>query len=181
MTAIPTITRYPAAALDPRQSRALAALIDQIWPQPDVRLPELAARLRESSPIGSQRLIAWQGNQAVAHAHTFSRPIQTPTGRLEAMALAGVCVQPQLRSLGLGKAIVKQAFEQVEQGDFAFSLFQTGVPGFYEKLGCRAVANQFIDSTSQLTGSPWHHVHVMIYPAAFPWPAGQIDLLGPGY
>jgi hypothetical protein len=59
------------------------------------------------------------------------------------------------------------------------SLFQTGVPEFYEAMGARLVTNRFVNGESQ--ENPFWDTCEMIYPATAGWPDGPIDLNGPGY
>jgi GNAT superfamily N-acetyltransferase len=107
----------------------------------------------------------------------------TEAGELPVMALSGVCVAEPFRGLGIGAALVRSAFERVDQGEFPVSLFQTTVPDFYRKLGAVAVDNVFRNSRNEADpeASPWGDEEIMIYPRHFDWPKGIIDLNGPGY
>lgn len=120
----------------------------------------------------------------IAHAKTFIREIKSERGSLFVLALATVCSDPALRGQGLGALVTGKAFEQVGQGEWpSVSLFQTPVPVFYEKLGCRMVSNIFVDRTNQQAPDafPWRDDTIMIYPAEFDWPDGTIDINGPDY
>jgi GNAT superfamily N-acetyltransferase len=89
---------------------------------------------------------------------------------------------PDCRGRGLGHAVVRAAFEYVDDGTFPVSFFQTGVPEFYRKLSCREVRNHAVNSLADDPGGcPWWEKHIMIYPADVPWPDGEIDLLGPAW
>ncbi len=89
---------------------------------------------------------------------------------------------PSLQGQGLGKAVVQAALAPIDDGEFAVALFQTPVPGFYERLGARRVENVWVNSQSeQPTIYPWYDEFVMIYPVTYPWPAGTIDLNGPAF
>ena len=137
-----------------------------------------------------RRFIAWQGESVVAHAFTFLRTIQfeeveNVTDRsLEVLALATVCSDPDLRGQGLGVLVTNAAFEQVGQGTWpTVSLFQTPVPVFYEKLGCRIVPNRFVNRLSEkdVEANPWRDDTIMIYPATHTWHDGVVDLNGEDY
>ena len=67
-------------------------------------------------------------------------------------------------------------------------LFQTGVPRFYAKLGCRLLhGSRFpvVNSTGKGSDAKrragFWDASVMVYPALAQLPEGTIDLLGPGY
>ena len=192
--ALPAIHEHREADLSRDQRRAIAALLDSVWPREHETLDELidvffgAAHRnqpegRSATQVGLRRFVVWEGNRAVAHAKTFQRTIFTDLGPIDVMALAGVCVAPTHRGSGLGVAISRKALAQVDWGDFSVSLFQTLVPGFYEKQGARVVHNPFINSKNKQDpdASPWADAHVMIYPRHYPWPDGVIDLNGSGY
>ena len=118
----------------------------------------------------------------VAACNLLPRRILTAGGPLDVLALAGVKTLPEFRLRGFGAAVVRAAFHYVDNGVFAAGLFQTRVPGFYEKLGCRAVGNVFFNSLAEDPGTtPWWDPNHMVYPAAFAWPEGPVDLLGPAW
>jgi len=95
-------------------------------PTPRIDWPkEKSARLFVVRHEG--RIVAVSGMEA--------RRIQTPQGLLDVLALGGVKTHPGFRFRGFGAAVVRAAFAYVDNGVFRASLFQTGVPGFYEKLG----------------------------------------------
>lgn len=135
-----------------------------------------------------------EGDRALAHALLFPRDIQTPAGPLRIAELAAVCSHPDHRGRGrgLGRDVVRAAFKRIDDGAYPVSLFQTGVPDFYARLGARTVENKFINSRWQppregespghgTREAPWWNPHVMIYPATYNWPEGEVDLLGPGF
>ena len=120
--------------------------------------------------------------QLAAVCRIIPRRIQTQRGALDVLGLAGVKTHPELRLRGFGAAVVRAAFAHVDNGAFAVALFQTRVPGFYEKLGCRRVENTFVNSLAENpTGTPWWDPHQMIYPASCQWTEGLVDLLGPAW
>lgn len=137
------------------------------------------------NPKAQRHLIREEG-QIIANANSMSRTVQTESGPIEVLALAGVCSDPGSRGRGLGRAVVRQAFDRVDAGEFAWALFQTGVPGFYEKLGCVAVQNRFVNGRGEdAQADPWWDPHRMVYQAPGVerqvWPAGTVDLGGPGW
>jgi hypothetical protein len=72
----------------------------------------------------------------------------------------------------------------VDAGHFDAALFQTkqNVRPFYEKLGCVLVQNRIVNSHGDdPAANPFWDEVVMRYPSTATWPAGTIDLRGPGY
>ena len=150
------------------------------------RVQELMQQEKEGLQFSTSRrfVIFGDSGDAVAHAKTFVREINTDSGALSVLALATVCTEPELRGQGLGVQVTRKAFEQVGESDWPrVSLFQTPVPAFYEKLGCRIVTNKFVDRTNKAAPDafPWRDKTIMIYPADYAWPDGTIDINGPDY
>lgn len=142
-------------------------------PAPEIDWPE-ARR--------SRRFLIRRDGRIVATSLLLPRRIRTPRGLMDVLALASVKTHPDLRHKGLGRAVVQAAFACVDDGAFPLSLFQTGVPEFYEKLGARQVENPFVNSLGQdPRRRPWWDKVAMIYPTDAHWPDGEIDLLGPGW
>jgi GNAT superfamily N-acetyltransferase len=193
MLSMPEVTLREDDALSDDELVPMVTLLDRIWPSEDRPLeklielfPQLRTRLRISyrgCTRASMRHLIWEGDEVVAHALTFERPIRSDEGELPVMALSAVCVSPDHRGRGLGAAVVRSAFQRVESGEFPVSLFQTPIPDFYEKLGSVSVSNRFVDSRNRddRTANPWRDSSIMIYPAGYAWPEGVIDLNGPGY
>jgi predicted N-acetyltransferase YhbS len=128
-------------------------------------------------------LIRDQGH-VIAHAAIIPREIGTTSGTCVIAGLARVCTAPAARGRGLGEQVVRAVFEVVDRGAFAFSLFQTTPPvqAFYERLGACLVHNTIINSLDpDRHVSPFWDPVVMRYPSHGDWPAGEIDLRGPGY
>lgn len=120
----------------------------------------------------------------VASANVVPRLVATVPGDFVVAGLCGVMSHPEVRGMGLGKAVVLSAFGRVDEGEFPCALFQTGAArAFYEKLGCRVVANPIINSFNTLDpgASPLWDAWPMRYPGHSAWPDGTIDLLGPAW
>lgn len=131
---------------------------------------------------GRQAFFA-QGEKLLGYAEIFPRTIHTESGSLEVMALGSVCVDLESRGSGLGRKIVEACFRAIDKSSIPVCLFQTGVPGFYEKLNCRLVHNRFVNKTSldDPDKNPFWDDYTMVYPASYSWPKGNIDLNGKGY
>ena len=132
----------------------------------------------------SRRFAIWDDGRLLAHARTFVRTIKTVNGELPVLALASVCTRTDCRGQGLGAKVVNKAFEQIDNSNWPdVSLFQTPVPIFYEKLGCRIVNNQFVNRLNEQApdANPWRDDTIMIYPRQFGWPSGVVDMNGPDY
>lgn len=192
MRPAPRIQRLHLATLSSDQVRAVWELWHHVFPRPGVTLEHRLAQFLGSA-LGKtgELFVALEGEKPVATACTFAREIRTPRGLLTVQALAGVCSAPERRGDGLGVAITRAAFGEIDAGRFPLSLFQTNVPDFYAKLGARIVTNPFINSRFDPADpaqigrgtreKPWWSTHAMIYPGTFDWPEGEIDLLGLGY
>lgn len=188
------VWEYLDSDLTDGQIWAIARLMNEVWPSESRTLAEIVEAWRaeigerkggavEDAQKQYARFVIWEGEKAIAHASTFPRQIYTPQGAITVMGLGGVCVDANRRGEGLGAAVMRPAFERVDRGLFPLSLYQTGVPGFYEKLGAKLVYNQFINSknSDDPQKNPWWDTHVMIYPAHYEWADGTIDLNGFGY
>lgn len=163
-------------------------LVYTVFPSRTESLDEQVERAVVSEDRGFRDVfVIWEAGVALANAMVFRRTIATMDGPLDVMALAAVCSAPERRGKGLGRLVVAEAFREVDTGAYPVSLFQTGVPNFYEKLGARLVDNGFVNSRYNPTDkhgspdAPWWEPYAMIYPATYDWPSGEIDLLGAGY
>jgi len=169
----------------PRETGAsIYTLINATWPpKPGTRTTTLDETLAKWKRWESAHFVITadgrNSGEVLAHALIFRRDVITPQGPLGVGALAKVCVHPDHRGRGWGADVVRAAFASLPALGVSVSLFQTGVPPFYEKLGGRLVTNRFVNGDSQ--DNPFWDACEMIYPAEFDWPAGQIDLNGPGY
>jgi predicted GNAT family N-acyltransferase len=183
------LVEHTEKELTVRQFRSIVGLLQSVWPSKDKTADEIAAeymdrdRVDEAEDSNSKRFVLWEDDQAVAHALTFEREICTTGGSVKQMALAAVCVAENRRGEQLGAQVTRKALGRVDEGVWPLSLFQTPVPGFYEKLGARIVDNEFVNSKNEEDpqANPWWEAEVMIYPAEFAWPEGRIDLNGGGY
>lgn len=172
--------------LSPALIGELVDLFRLIWPPKDASLTLVQMRekyARPRSPEFNGVFIVREGNRPIAHAEVFSRPVFCEGIAIRNLALAGVCVHPDCRGLGLGAEMVRRAFALVDAGQYECSIFQTGVPAFYEKLGAQIIEHTFVNSRSEEDprASPWWDKYVMIYPAGFELGEGVVDLNGEGY
>jgi predicted N-acetyltransferase YhbS len=170
-------------------ARAVTELLVKIWPRRpfDERLALVMNAwrgYRGPEDEFPRSYIVRESGRVLAHAAVFPRTIGTAEGELTIMGLALVCSDPELRGRGLGDVVVRAAFDTVDHGPFAHALFQTSfkVQPFYEKLGAGVVTNRIVNSLGDdRAKNPFWDEVVMRYPAAKPWPAGDIDLRGDGY
>ena len=176
----------PARELTPKLGAAVMELLTLVWPPPDDETA-IAATIAHWKRVGTVHFLIWNPDQnqtqVLAHALMFPREMFTQSGPLQIGALGGVCVHPDHRGRGWGAAVARAALDYLPQMNAAVSLFQTPVPQFYQKLGCREISNFIFDGT-RADGSkinPFSDKWQMIYPASFDWPDGEIDLNGPEY
>ena len=160
-------------------------LWNRVWPREGVSIDEQIEEKAIPKGIAARWHALYDAETLVAVARTFEREIEFSdlSERKKVLALASVCSDPDLRGRGYGMAVVRDAFSRVDEGEFSLSLYQTGVPEFYEKLGARIVENRFVNSLSitDPEANPWWEKFCMIYPASSAWSDGLVDLLGPGY
>jgi len=163
----------------------VVSMLNSIWPPKGEGTESIDFKVnRYLEKNGDHDLILYlEAGIVAAHAIMFPRTIDTSNGRMEILALAGVAVHPDYRKTGTGKLIVMDAFSCLSTYGLPLSLFQTGVPGFYLKLGGVTVSNRFVNSLDPkyTDKSPWWDKEVMIYPGTAGLPEGTIDLLGSGY
>jgi GNAT superfamily N-acetyltransferase len=120
--------------------------------------------------------------QILAGARIAPRRVRIGGDSRVVLALASVFSHPEYRGRGYGRVVTRAALERVDAGDFEVALFQTPVPEFYQRLNCRLITNPIINSRALNRNiCPFWQDHAMIYPANFPWPEGELDLLGPGW
>lgn len=181
----PQLQQHRDGDLSPEQEQSIQTLLRLVWPPYPEGSPEASARAqRHAAPRPDRiRFVLWANGRAYAHAETFTREIHAEGGSRKVLALAAVCADPALRGRGYGASVVDAAFAEVRSGAYAVSLFQTGVPHFYERLGARQVDNPFVNrqDSENPEANPWWESTIMIYPAYAPWPTGLIDLNGPAY
>jgi len=139
--------------------------------------------IKDESLAINKSILIWEDNILVGHTEIFCREIESNGRIIDNMALSGVCVRPGFRGKNLGYELVKTAFDIFERGHFECSVFQTDIPDFYIKFGCRTITNRFINSlNAQDPGkNPWWTDNVMIYPGGYNIGSQQIDLRGNGY
>jgi predicted N-acetyltransferase YhbS len=187
----PSIEIIDRRLISKADAQAIAELIVSIWPKPgrtvDTFADEIEAQwkgYRGPEVQHPRSFLIREGGRVVAHSSAYPRTIGTPKGEITVLALARVCTEPAVRGRRFGDAVVRAAFELVDQGTFPFALFQTStdVRPFYERLGAVAIDNTFVNSlAADPKANPfWAEVH-MRYPAAGDWPKGEIDLRGPGW
>jgi predicted GNAT family acetyltransferase len=180
------IETLPVADLTDADTAALQQLREAVYPPGEHHRNEPTSLPAPDIdwPEAQQERIFFvrDGRHIVATARFLPSRIRTTEGWLDIHALAGVKTHPDHRQKGLGRAVVQAAFEYVDNGTFPVSFFQTGVPEFYHRLGCREVSNPCTNCLAEdPTACPWWENHVMIYPADAHWPDGPIDLLGPAW
>lgn len=149
----------------------------------DFDLSEALLMYNNRPEIPKNKAIAiYLEDKLIAHAEIGQRKIETNNKIINNMFLAGVCVHPDFKGQNYGKIIIEKSFE-IAKADFDCCIFQTGVPGFYTKLGSVQIYNRFFNSLNKDTPqvNPWWDDNIMIYPNDFPIGNSDIDLKGLGY
>ena len=191
--ATPVIECLEYGALSEADARELTDLQIATWPPanpadaPRQFQQSVAALLRPSAYRGPAprrpRIYCLRENgKIIAQSRIFPRAILTSRGPLTILALEAVCTAKSQQGRGLGLLVMKETFKPVDTGAFPCSLFQTAVPGFWEKVGARLITNRIVNSLgANPDACPFWDPHLMVYPAAYDWPEGTVDLQGPGY
>jgi predicted acetyltransferase len=190
------IAAMPVETWDPRfltpaQAAGIGEFIARVWPKPNVngadrtrQLADVARKWQGTASHGPRCFVVREDDRVVAHAAIWPREIESHGRRLTVAGLSRVGADPELRGRGLGELVVRAALTPVDDGEFPFALFQASrrVQKFYEKLGAVLVENPIVNSLADdPTANPFWDEIVMRYPADRDWPAGQIDLFGPGF
>jgi predicted N-acetyltransferase YhbS len=180
-----------ARTLSPADALAIAELLVRVWPKPEKtveirqqQMLEMGRDYQGGDTQAPRSFLLRESGRVIAHAAIITRTIGTSWGDLTIAGLARVCSDPDLRGRGLGALVVRPIFELVDRGVFPFSLYQTSeqVRPFYEELGATTVDNPIVNSLAEDKNvSPFWDSVIMRYPNGLAWPAGEIDLRGPGY
>jgi len=188
----PSIITLDPATASYAEVRDIRHLTNQIWPTEGFSADNSARDLINKQQAGSFKPGSEQWyiirelstGKLIAHAATFPRRITVDGKAMTILALGGVCSHPNFRGQGLGAAVVRAAFARVDRGEFPFCLYQTTEPNrtFYEHLGAAVIANRIVNSLGEKPeANPFWDPLAMAYPVSRPFPAGTVDLLGPGY
>ena len=179
------IQDFSSLELSEVKVRMINHLTEETWPESKLSgksdAEQLASFLNRN-PGKTCHLII-QENKLMGYAESFPRKILLEGTPLTIMGLATVCIQKHHRGKGLGLALVERTFERINKGEFPVAMFQTGVPGFYLKIGCQVAHNKFINSRNsrEPEKNPFWDDCVMIYTNGYTWPTGEVDTLGPGF
>ena len=92
----------------------------------------------------------YQDKELIGYAESIPLTIKIESNCLEVLGLGGLNVHPNWRRQGFGRVIVEAVFKRIDASEYPYCLFQTGIPHFYEKLGCRLIENKFINSNDQV-------------------------------
>lgn len=172
-------------------ARSIAELLVAIWPKPgrtvETRTAEMLERWKDYDGPEAEyprSFLVREGSRVIAHAEADPRTIRTQVGDLRVLALCRVCTDPAVRGRRLGQALVRAAFDLVDNGTYPFALFQTrdDVRPFYEKLGAIVAPNRFFNSkAADPMANPFWDPVILRYPTTGEWPASDIDTNGPGW
>ncbi|KAJ8602264.1 hypothetical protein CTAYLR_003653 [Chrysophaeum taylorii] len=183
----------PSKALTEADLRAVCALWTEAFPTAPDRDRYAEALARRARPDDDVLADEWihsivdaDGN-ALAAARTFVRVIRVDGEPRRVLALAHVASSPRARGAGHGAAVVRLAFQRLRSGgggdDLHESIFCSGVPAFYLKLGATQLPETL--KLSYPSGAkPFHDPAMLRYAleTAAPLPAGAVvDVNGDGW
>lgn len=161
---------------------SIIKLVRSIWPSKDgiIRCEEDELGLFFADRPEERHIVLKCDNKVGGYARIFLRKIMIGKRIYRNCALACVCVNELQRRNGYGREIVRCAFERVDNKQYDCSLFQTAVPGFYEKPGAKVINNTCVNSLDN-NSNPWWDKFVMIYPSSVETSDYIIDTNGKGY
>jgi len=178
------LIEIPASDIKSHQVIDILSLMNFTWPDDDTEksVEEKVAGFYDDH---SEKICYcfYQDKVLVGYAESIPLTIQIEDKWLNIIGLGGLNVHPDWRRKGYGRAIVEAVFKRIDSKEYPSCLFQTGIPHFYEKLGCKVIKNRFINSNNQLDPSknPFWDEYIMIYPANADWPTGTADLRREGF
>ena len=173
-----------ASDINSHQVIDILRLMNLTWPDDDTEksVDEKVAGFFEDH---SEKICycLYQNKELVGYAESIPLTIKIENNWLTVLGLGGLNVHPGWRRQGFGGVIVGAVFKRIDASEYPFCLFQTGIPHFYEKLGCRVIENKFINSNDREDPykNPFWDDYAMIYPATADWPSGTVDLLRKGF
>ena len=178
------LNNYTISDLTRNQIIEIIKLMNNTWPDNDNKSSE-EEKVVEFYVRHPGKICHCIYNNKILIGVAESFPITIIFDKIEAefMGIGGVCVYPKFRGKGLGSSIVRSAFARIDANEYPFCIFQTGVPHFYEKLGCKVIENKIINTNDHENPdvNPFWEKYVMIYPANILWSSGTIDLLRKGF
>ena len=178
------LIEIPASDIKSHQVIDILSLMNLTWPDDDTEasVEEKVAGFYDDH---SEKICYcfYLDKVLVGYAESIPLTIQIEDKWLNIIGLGGLNVHPDWRRKGYGRAIVEAVFKRIDSKEYPSCLFQTGIPHFYEKLGCKVIKNRFINSNNQLDPSknPFWDEYIMIYPANADWPTGTADLRREGF
>ena len=162
----------------------ILSLMNLTWPDDDTEksVDEKVAGFYEDH---SEKICycLYQDKELVGYAESIPLTIKIENNWLAVSGLGGLNVHSGWRRQGFGRVIVEAVFKRIDASEYPYCLFQTGIPHFYEKLGCRLIENKFVNSNDPVDPprNPFWDEYAMIYPATAIWPSGTVDLLRKGF
>lgn len=187
-----TVTEFDLATIGWSELLEGCRIVAETWPKPEVNAEKIAQAALAQQAAGefSSGRHRWYevrdqtSGRVLAHAACLPREIRIEGSGHTILGLAAVCTRPEYRRQGLGAAVVRACFAHVDQGEYPWCLFQTSQANrrFYESLGASVIGNRIVNSQSDKPqADPFWDELRMVYPASKAFPAGVVDLLGPGY
>ena len=174
----------PSSDIKKNQVVDILELINLTWPDDDKAKPleEKVTGFYDDHPEKICYCL-YKDKKLVGYAESIPLTIKIEKNWLKALGLGGLNVHPDWRVKRYGKAILEAVLKKIDSGEYPFCIFQTGIPNFYEKLGCKVIKNKFINSNNQVDPfkNPFWDEYVMVYPASARWPTGTADLRREGF
>ncbi|KAJ1461026.1 acyl-CoA N-acyltransferase [Pelagophyceae sp. CCMP2097] len=182
-----TVASFATSEADLAVLVQVAAVWTAAFPTAPGRDRYAEALVRRDGPDTPQRAAEhvhciFEGGHCVAAARSFVRVVLLDGTPTPVLALAHVATSPAARGRGLGAAVVQEAWKRLDAKELPFSLFCTGVPAFYTKLGAVPYAPARVVYPDG--AAPFHDDALLVYfaPGAAPPDAAMVlDAQGDGW
>jgi aminoglycoside 2'-N-acetyltransferase I len=124
------VRAVPTEALTTAELAALRNLFDAAWTHD----PGAFTEHDWDHAMGGVHFVVEGEGGIVAHASVVERALHAGSHRLRTGYVEAVATLPALQGRGLGSAVMREVNRHVD-GSFPLGALDTGVPGFYERLG----------------------------------------------
>lgn len=114
----------------------IAALLDKIWPDSELREGKLLPTHRPE--LNAQSVCCRSSGKLVGYAGVVQKPIRIREDFFTAAGLSCVSTDPDWRGKGIGKSVVRSATKWIEtqpQVDLGVFTCHPALSGFYQKAG----------------------------------------------
>lgn len=124
------VIRRRSSELTARQARDLRSLCERAWAG---KGGDFDAEDWESA-LGGMHFVVEEDGAPVAHASVIERRFELDQRLVRTGFVEAVATLPDRQGMGLASAVMREAGEFIDK-QFELGALDTGIPGFYERLG----------------------------------------------